>query len=423
MEKRYAHNPKVAGSSPAPATKGVEKCASGVSESMETVECNHESMIDHKIVPLVKLVTGDIKSRWHISFWYAHLGTNHRIRLYGEVNRIKNYEQRLTALQNLQLQVSNQLADGWNPVTNEYQKPKHLTIERALEQVIDIKRSYFMPTSFSAFSSRVNSFMYWLRINQFSLWPVAQIERKHITEYLNWLLVERSIQARTRNNHLADIKECFELLIENNNDEVKANPTKGIRKLPERSTRHEAYTMHEFTRISTLVKVINPYLHTYCKLIVYCGLRPVEICRLRVKDFDLFNRTITLPAKSEKNAERRILRIFDVLWPEIESMRLQDYPADYFVFNSQKEPKAKAGNRDWFTKQFAHVKKELRLPAHKTMYAIRHTFICDLLENGEDPLTVMKISGHKSWDAFKQYADKYLKKPVDDYTDKLTVVF
>ncbi len=65
----------------------------------------------------------------------------------------------------------------------------------------------------------------------------------------------------------------------------------------------------------------------------------------------------------------------------------------------------------------------LRLPANKTMYAIRHTFICDLLENGEDPLTVMKISGHKSWDAFKQYADKYLKKPVDDYTDKLTVVF
>ncbi len=61
--------------------------------------------------------------------------------------------------------------------------------------------------------------------------------------------------------------------------------------------------------------------------------------------------------------------------------------------------------------------------AYKTMYAIRHTFICDLLENGEDPLTVMKISGHKSWDAFKQYADKYLKKPVDDYTDKLTVVF
>ena len=75
------------------------------------------------------------------------------------------------------------------------------------------------------------------------------------------------------------------------------------------------------------------------------------------------------------------------------------------------------------TDLFAQVKKELRLPANKTMYAIRHTFICDLLENGEDPLTVMKISGHKSWDAFKQYADKYLKKPVDDYTDKLTVVF
>lgn len=35
----------------------------------------------------------------------------------------------------------------------------------------------------------------------------------------------------------------------------------------------------------------------------------------------------------------------------------------------------------------------------------------------------MKISGHKSWDAFKHYADKYLKKPVDDFTADLSVVF
>lgn len=81
------------------------------------------------------------------------------------------------------------------------------------------------------------------------------------------------------------------------------------------------------------------------------------------------------------------------------------------------------GTRDWFTSQFSKIKKQLNLPANKTMYAIRHTFICDLLENGVDPLTVMKISGHKSWDAFKHYADKYLKKPVDDFTADLSVVF
>lgn len=418
-----SHNPKVPGSSPGSATKEKEKCATGAPISTGKAE-NSPRMIEKNSIPQVKLVTCgmDLKKRWYITFWWSLNGRKKRYRYYGDVNRIKRADLRLAALKNLQQTIFDRLASGWNPETDMYNDPQHLTIADALAQCITVKKGYVMPTTFSSFQSRVRAFIQWLNNEKLALYPPSFVKKQEIIKYLNWL-IGRGINSRTRNNHLADIKECFTMLSESHPDEIIANPCTGIRKLPERSVRHEAYTNHEFKRISELVRVVNPYLHLFCRIIVYCGLRPIEITRLRVGDFNLDERIINLPGASEKNAERRVLRIFDVLWKDIEAMGLQHYPSHYYIFNSSKQPREAAGTRDWFTRQFSRVRKELNLAPNKTMYAIRHTFICDLLENGEDPLTVMKISGHKSWDAFKQYADKYLKKPVDDFSSKLTTVF
>jgi len=245
-----------------------------------------------------------------------------------------------------------------------------------------------------------------------------KIKSEHIFAYLNYLMITKGNSARTRNNCLVDITSCFEVMKDINSEWITVNPCANIKKLPTASYTNKPYSKEQFEKISTYLLNNDRYLYFYLRCEIYFSLRPIEICKLQVKDFDLKNNILTIEADKTKQRTRKIKRIFAVHKQDFIDLDIENLPPHYYLFTGNGEPGAKKTTRDYFTNRYKKVKTTLNIEKEQTMYSLRHTFIIDLVKNmntyGLNIKDIMKISGHTSVQAFQSYIQKYLDEPIDD---------
>jgi integrase len=129
------------------------------------------------------------------------------------------------------------------------------------------------------------------------------------------------------------------------------------------------------------------------------GLRPIELMRLKVKDFDTDHRTIN--PITAKHGNPRTLKISTTL-----SQRLQ---AHILRNNLQQNHNIFEGNANDYGKYYRQMRnnlaKKLNDPTIRQirLYDFRHYFCTKKLYNQNNPYTVMVLMGHKSIKTTQRY--------------------
>jgi hypothetical protein len=363
---------------------------------------------------------GDLTKRWYISYHYLNpkTGKFQRFREYSNLNRIHNLKQRRTALYAL-LQARQKLLDrGVSPFDEinedtilENVGAKLRTLGECIDKALEHKKLHQSDLSYKSYKSRINHFKKYLTDNRLINLNPTEIGRRHIIDYLDIRTYQENISGKTRNNLLIDIRSLFSCMMEF--DYITTNPASLIKKVSELSEKNEFYKKDALLSVDKWLAKNNPYLHIYCKFIYYSFLRPCELVRLQVKDIDLHEMVINVPANKSKTGKAQTVKIMDVLKPEIEKMKLDSYPPDFFIFTSKKRPHSKPSSREYFTKKFKSLKDELKLSKNHTMYGLKHTGISTLLMNGASESDIRKYSRHSST-AFANYTRHYeMQAPPD----------
>jgi len=366
---------------------------------------------------------GDITKRWYVSYYYLNPRTSQyeRFRDYGTLNQIHVIKDRRISLYAL-LQAKTILLDkGYSPFDN-YDKETMLdavglllnTVNDCINKVLKHKQLHLSQTSIKPYTSNIENFRRYLETRNLVNHKPEELTKRHVMDYLDYRTDNDKISGRTRNNLLIDIKTMFSTMIDL--DLIKENPAIRIKKVKQITERNEYYQPNDLVRLIEWLEENNEYLLSFTNFIFYAFLRPVEICRLQIKDIDLENWVIHLPAKTTKAREAQTVRIMSVLRPHIEKMNLHLYPKDYYVFSAQKQPSSKPTTRDYFTDKFNKAKKALGFGKNHTMYGLKHTGICLLLQNGASELDVKKYSRHAS-EAFQSYIRYYNMQQPKDLSD------
>jgi integrase len=122
-----------------------------------------------------------------------------------------------------------------------------------------------------------------------------------------------------------------------------------------------------------------------------CGLRPIELCRLKVKDIDLDQKLIY--PKTAKHGAPRTLKISENL-----KNTLQKHITKYNLNPNDKLFKGKA---DYYGKNFramrSNLARKLNDPTIKSirLYDFRHWYATNLYHKTRDILLVKQQMGHK----------------------------
>lgn len=395
--------------------------------------------------PKIYNANGDLSRRWYVYYSFRNPVTGKLTRqtpIYGGVNTFSSKSKRLELLSIYRESLSKFLQEGFNPYAKENdflhkiasrlketieksnlktsEKKDCASIDEAFTLALTIKKKVVSNSSYVNYESKLNKLRKWLKHYLGENARVGQITKKHIVNYLNEVLERTS--PRTRNNTRTELGSLFQTMVDN--ELIPKNYVHSINVLRTRPERNKTYTSSQHRAIYRFLEDNDPILLLFIQFISYNFLRPIEVCRLRIKDLDIADRKIHIRAKNKPVKIKIIPDIMVELLPNLE-----EYTEEYFLFTPTELGAEWNANeisrRDYFSKRFKNlVKKKFGLGKEYGLYSFRHTFITklyqEMIKTGtpyEVKSRLMLITGHSSMSSLEKYLRDIDAELPQDYSE------
>lgn len=388
--------------------------------------------------PKIYTAKDNLNKRWYVYFSYRDPETGKLKRLtpfYGEANKYKTKEERLEVLTTYRRVLLKLLKQGFNPYkdnTELFQKlnkkkkthstptpttqiAPHLncdniedkmSIDEAFKLGLKLKEKTVSERTLQDYTNKVRSFLEWLENEHPEIKRVDKLNKSLFQNYLNSVLARSS--ARNRNNYRTDLSSVVQVL--EDNDVIKKNYLKKIKKLNTKPERHKTYSSDTEKKIFSYLEENDPILLIFIKFYAYAFMRPIEVCRLKVKDINIKDKTIQFKAKNSALKTKMLPQILLDDLPDLSKLK----PNTLFFTPNKLGAIWEANEnsrRDHFTKRFKKVVKDhFKLGTDYGLYSFRHTFVTKLYKEfvkqyspHEAKSKLMQITGHNTMMALEKY--------------------
>ncbi|SNR80481.1 Site-specific recombinase XerD [Maribacter sedimenticola] len=431
----------------------------------ETVTFEHESehVLEHDLsaksnfsTPKIYTAKGDLTKRWYVYFSFRDPITKKLVRMkniYGKANKYKTKADRLTILTAYRNNLLKLLKQGYSPFennesikrkisenkfiesknqyeadikTNNFinQKKQNIAmpIGEAFEFVMKLKQNQVKPRTIQDYRLKTKAFLKWLSSNHPHISTIDQLTKKVLLEFLNEKVMSTS--ARNRNNFRLTLGTILQTLEEN--EIISFNFIKTIKVLKSIPNRNKTFTQEIEKRIFKHLEKEDPILLLYIKFVAYNFLRPIEASRLKIKDVDIQNRTLTFQAKNSNLKRKTIPQILLEELPDLTNKNPEHLlftPNTIGGIWNTKE----TNRRNYFSKRFKQkVKNHFNLNEDFGLYSFRHTYITKLYRRilrdatpFEAKSKLMLITGHNSMSALEKYLRDIDAELAQDYSNLL----
>jgi integrase len=230
-----------------------------------------------------------------------------------------------------------------------------------------------------------------------SITYIYQFDRQYAIDFLEHVYIDRKNSAQTRDNYLAWLRTFSEFLVQYGY--LKTKPTEGITSFSKWQKRKEREYLPE--NILELVKEKaekkNRHFLLACYLLFYCFIRPKEMSRLKIQDFNIRNRTIVIKGDQSKNRRTAAVTLPVKTVHLMIDLRIFDHPGDYYLFSNKLTPGASYCSEKQFRDFWQyHIRKPLGLPAKYKFYSLKDTGVTMMLRANTDVLSVRDQARHSS---------------------------
>lgn len=384
-----------------------------------------------KLVPTIEK-----GKRWYVYCYFRNPKTgkmDYKFRAYYGINNFKTVRDRTACAKNLKKAVEILIDDGFTPFEkfiepeNELYALPYTTVEKAIKNALKVKKKHWSENTAGTMSSHINIFIDYLNNNNLNEIDINELRKKHVAAFLNSL----NVSAKSRNNYRASLSSIFAQLVAD--DLIELNIVSAIPILKVKPNKNKAYTNAQINKIRDYLLKNNPYLLKYLQFVTYAFLRPIEVNRLKVGDIDIKNGRISVKTKTSKHES---ILIISKLQETINTMNIEKYPKDYFLFTKDQKPNVwitqwEKQRQEWFMKQFRKVKIHFHLGSEYSIYSFRHSFALNLYNKFiSDGLTdlqakhkLMTITRHKSLSGLSNYLRDIGAFVPEDYSDDYTIDF
>lgn len=345
----------------------------------------------------------DISKDWFVFFYYLNpeTGKFKRFRFKAQINRIHNKRERLRQGRLLVKAVNELLQSGWSPfIISENAGTQWIRIDMSLRHLLKIKKKNVAARTHQSYVHAIDKFISWLTEKGLNEHPPELIKRVHISEYLDELVNVHELSANTRNNQLNYIRSLFSVLY--SKEVIDRNPTSNIPKL--KTVYGEKNTPMTDKETATVIDYLSrkhPQLLLFVNIIYGCGMRPVEICRVKVADIDLNRGEVLLKGADAKARKRDHIVIPEYLIDDIREQiqgRSQKHPLFSQRWSDSTTPLVRNRVSELWKKL---VKDELGI--NKDMYSLRHKSSVDMYDAGFDMFEIRDRLRHSSVTQTEQY--------------------
>jgi len=378
--------------------------------------------------------------RWYVWFLWRNPETGNldiKKKVYKNINLLKTTKERKNFGKALIKATGIALDKGWNPFgNNNSKKPEQtsMSLEKAMDYALQLRSVNKKESTIADYSVRLGFFKSWAKKQGYLYLPIHKFDLYMFYQYYDFLLLEyktdkkKPLSNASIENHKRLLSSLFTQL--KNKRIIDHNFIKDIPKLDIDPQQNTPFTNKEIKRIKIYLEEHDPYLLKFISFITSCLLRPREILRLQIKDLNVIDFVLKVETKTEILS---IVKIVDKIKPIVESMQLEKYPLDFYVFTPNDQP----GNWDsklnskvgYIAKRFAKVKEALGFGPEYGLYSFRHSSIGNIQENleklGYSEIEIlhkiMPITRHKTEKTVRIYLRNLKRFSPKDHSDLTTL--
>lgn len=346
----------------------------------------------------------------YVGFFAIDPATGKQRRKRYKLDRIHNKHERKQYAQLLISSLLQKLMNGWNPWSSE----EAISTRTPFSEVVQLyKKSIehdgelgvLRPDSLKSYKSYLKVFEEYITFHRV-LTYADEVTVGKVQGFLDYLLHEKKLSARTHNNYLVWLGVFCRWLMKH--EYIKTIPTTEISSLKVDKSAKNRKTL-DVTQLNALWKhleLTNKHYLLVCYLLFYCMIRPKEMSFLKIEHIHLKDGVIFVPGDVSKNRTGANVTLPKKVIHLMLDLNLFDYPSNYFIFSEDFAPgktfrKCKPMSDYWDY----HIRKDLKFGKDLKLYSLKDTGITTLLHK-VDVLTVRDQARHSDISITNTYAQR-----------------
>jgi integrase len=286
-----------------------------------------------KFLP-ARLVKG---SSWYILYYQTNPATGRmeRFRETRQINRIKDKRERAKIARAYVKDINSMLPSGW-PFQVEQPDAKY-TVKQAVQLALQAKINTTELNTHRSYQSHARIFLQYCEEKKISQLDIRDFTKKDAYNYMDYVLIERKLSPKTYNNYVIHMRSLWYVMVER--EMIQKNPFVGIKRAAVEKKNRRTFTADERKVVARFLQENDLTMFWAILLQYYCFLRPVELRRLRFRNFDLVAGTITItPDINRKSKKHRIITIPPFALGIFRDPSFTQNPTNYFVFGEHLRP-------------------------------------------------------------------------------------
>lgn len=334
----------------------------------------------------------------YVSVEYFHEGEWHRRKIRKGINRLPIGE-RKEAVEDLRLWLEQKLDAGLNLVTGKYESDqiRYKPISEALEFAFEKKKEDWTGLSEPTRRSCLNAIKSGISAADMNL-NTGDLRRSNIMQILDQAQKLKGYGNRRYNAVLEVFRTLFAVLLLWD-DGLEYNPARDIpRKKYKPQYIHAHPTDEQLDKIAKHLKENCRQLHLFCKIILRTGIRPAEICSIKIRDLRSDGVEL-IPENPNSKKKHRYVSFDEDLMSNI-TKEIQD--ADHYLFSTDLQPGPVKLHKSYVGRYWnKYVRKDLNIGC--TMYSLKGTGGDLKRMAGISREAVQRSFGHSDFNTTKIY--------------------
>lgn len=325
-----------------------------------------------------------------------------------KTNRIKGVVKRRQYVRDVIKRICEQLKNGWNPWIAQDVGDLY-TFEEALKRYEShvekmLSNGYFRKETYSGYKSYIKILReYVSKIN--NIHYSYQFDRRFCVSFLDYVFIDRENGAQTRNNYLNFLRVLSGFFVEKGY--LNTKPTDGIAPISKRlfNKGRTCIPLSVVSEIADYCKTNDRPFLLACYLLYYAFIRPVEMTRLHIRDFNLKSGTVTIPAECSKNHKEQTVTLPQKVILYAVELGVFSAPIDDYLFSYNLRPGPREIDPKHFRDRWERLRKALKLRNEWKFYSLKDTGITAMLKAKMPAIEVRDQARHSSLAITEIYTD------------------
>ena len=277
--------------------------------------------------------------------------------------------------------VTQRLRSGWNPWA-DLSNSRYYT---HIDAVIDLYKKYLVKlmnsgsikeSTFKDYNKRLHVLQEYMENHTLPIMYIYQFNLTYISDFLDYLLLDRDSSARTRNNYKIWLSSFCTWMVEK--QYLEANPCERIKTLKEEDKRRTAISSNDLKRINRYLSERDPYFLLLCQMEYYTFIRPEELTNIRLSDINLNEQKIFVSSCISKNRKDGMVGLNDKLVRQMIDLKIFECDNNCYLFSSKFRPGIKKITTRVIRDNFYRVRQALKMPNTYMFYSLKDSGIRDL---------------------------------------------